>query len=155
MRLVVLVVAGMTLLGCATKYQEMGFTGGVSAQQITADTWRIIARGNAYTGGTQIQDYVLLKAAETTKSVGGTHFIIGSSQDASSQGAIVTPGTAHTTYGGGVAFTTFNPGSVHSYVKPGQDAYVRVMNVPAGSRPPAGALSANEIIQFIGARVQR
>ncbi len=25
---------------CATKYQEMGFSGGVTAQQVTADTYR-------------------------------------------------------------------------------------------------------------------
>ena len=43
------VLAAFLLCGCATKYQEMGFTGGVAADQVTADTWRIRARGNAYT----------------------------------------------------------------------------------------------------------
>ena len=54
----------LVLAGCATKYQEMGFTGGVAAERITADTYRIVARGNGYTGNTTIQDYALLKAAE-------------------------------------------------------------------------------------------
>src|ERR1700733_5435115 len=49
------------------KYQEMGFTGGVAAQQITADTWRIQSRGNAYTASSTIQDFVLLKAGEKTQ----------------------------------------------------------------------------------------
>jgi hypothetical protein len=140
--------------GCATKYQEMGFTGGVAAEQITSDTWRILARGNAYTGGTRVQDFVLMKAAETTRANGGTHFIIGSSQDASREGAITTPGTAQTTFAGNTAFTTFSPGSVHTYVKPGQDAYVRVLKIPPGTQPPPGALDANEIIRFIGPRLQ-
>jgi hypothetical protein len=52
---VVIVLAALWLSACATKYQDMGFTGGVKAEQITTDTWRIIARGNAYTGGTQIR----------------------------------------------------------------------------------------------------
>lgn len=69
MRLVVLAIS-LSLIGCATKYQDMGFSGGVAAEQVTADTWRIVARGNAYTGGTRIQDFVLMKAAETTKAAG-------------------------------------------------------------------------------------
>src|SRR5215204_3530501 len=35
--------------GCGTPYQDMGFRGGVEAQQMTADTYRIKSRGNAYT----------------------------------------------------------------------------------------------------------
>jgi hypothetical protein len=154
MRLFVLTLVSLALSGCATKYQDMGFTGGVAAEQITADTFRIVARGNAYTGGTRIQDFVLLKAAETTKSVGATHFIITASQHASRQSAIVTSATAQTTSAGGSAFTTFTPSGVHSYVKPGQDAYVRVLKLAPGSQAPPGALSADEIIQFVGPRLR-
>lgn len=62
----------VTLLAvsCATPYQEMGFSGGVSSQQMTANTFRIIARGNGYTGSVAVQDYAMLKAAETIKQVG-------------------------------------------------------------------------------------
>lgn len=74
------VAAGVA--GCATKYQDMGFAGGVAAQQISADTFRIQARGNAYTNNATVQDYVLLKAAETARSVGASHFIILSSENA-------------------------------------------------------------------------
>jgi hypothetical protein len=62
--------------GCATPYQDMGFSGGVLAQQMTANTFRIVARGNGYTGTTTVQDYVMLKAAETAIQNGGTHFVI-------------------------------------------------------------------------------
>jgi len=75
----------------------MGIMGGVESQQMTSNTFRIVARGNGYTGGTQIQDYTLLKAAETTKAAGGTHFIIVGAADASRTGTIVTPGQATTT----------------------------------------------------------
>jgi hypothetical protein len=47
MRVLGVLALCVLLGGCATKYQEMGFTGGVAAQQITADTWRIQSRGNA------------------------------------------------------------------------------------------------------------
>ena len=154
MRVVIAFATAACLTACATKYQEMGYSGGVAAEQITSDTWRIKARGNAYTGGTRVQDFVLMKAAETTKAAGGTFFVIGSSQDASSQGAITTPGTAHTTFVGNSARTTFSPGDVHTYVKPGQDAYVRVLRLPPGAQPPPGALNAEEVIRFVGPRLQ-
>jgi hypothetical protein len=149
-------VAGALLLsGCATKYQDMGLTGGVAAQQMTADTYRIVARGNGYTSATMVQDYVVLKAAETTRSAGGTHFVMMSSGDASTTGTISTPGQVRTSVVGNTAFTTYNPGSVSRYIKPGQDSYIRVINAKPGTPPPEGAISADEIIQFVGPRVVR
>jgi len=58
-----------------------------------------------------------------------------------------------THYGGGMAMTTYMP--PQSYIKPGQDTYIRVITVAVGRAPPAGAFSADEIIQFIGPRVPR
>jgi hypothetical protein len=133
----------------------MGFSGGVSAQRMTADVVRISARGNGYTSNTKIQDYALLKAAETTKQMGGTHFAIISAADASKVGTVTTPGFAQTTVSGNVATTTYTPGSTDTFIKPGQDAYVRVLRIPPGSPPPAGAISADEIIAFVGSRVER
>ncbi|WP_457488951.1 CC0125/CC1285 family lipoprotein [Tardiphaga sp. P5_C10] len=140
----------LLLAGCGTRYQEMGFTGGVAAEQITADTWRIKARGNAYTASETVQDYVLLKAAETTQAAGGTHFQLISSTDASRTGVIVTPGQSTTTFSGNQAFTTTSPASASEFIKPGQDTYIRVLR---GAQP--AAISAAEIIQFTGARVKR
>jgi hypothetical protein len=150
---VLLVAIGLT--GCATKYQEMGFSGGVSAQQITQDTFRIVARGNGYTAGTTVQDYALLKAAETTKQMGGTHFAVVSAANASTTGSITTPGTAQTSVIGNTAFTTYNSGTTVNFIKPGQDVYIRVLKVPPGSPTPPGAIAAEEIITFVGSRVAR
>jgi hypothetical protein len=154
MRILGVVVLCAALGGCATKYQEMGFTGGVAAQQITADTWRILSRGNAYTASTTVQDYVLLKAAETTQAAGGGYFQIVSAGDASRASTFVTPGTSTTTVVGNQAFTTSSPGSVDTVIKPGQDVYIRVLKT-APNVPTPGVYSAAEIIQFVGSRVQR
>jgi hypothetical protein len=154
MRILGIVVLCAALGGCATKYQEMGFTGGVAAEQITADTWRVRARGNAYTDATTVQDYVLLKASETTQAAGGSHFQIISAADASRAETIVTPGSSTTNVVGHQAFTTTSPGSVDTVIKPGQDVYIRILKTaPAASTP--GVYSASEIIQFTGARVKR
>lgn len=88
------------LCGCATKYQEIGLTGGVEAQQIAADTYRIVRHGNASTGSNTIKDYALLKAAETARATGATHFAVVSAENANRTETIVTPGTASTTHVG-------------------------------------------------------
>jgi hypothetical protein len=155
MRAVIIMFATLALSGCATKYQDMGFTGGVAAQQMTADTFRIVARGNGYTSATVVQDYVVLKAAETTKTAGGTHFVMIGSGDASTTGTISTPGHAQTTLVGRTAYTTYNPGTVSHYIKPGQDSYIRVVKASPAGQLPTGAIDADEIIKYVGQRVQR
>lgn len=143
------------LIGCATPYQDMSFSGGVAAQQMTANTFRIVARGNGYTGATRVQDYLMLKAAETTLQNGGTHFVGISASDASGTSQIVTGGTSQTQFVGNTAYTTYSPPVVSNVFKPGEDAYIRVLNVPSGAQPPPGAISASEIVQFVGARVKK
>lgn len=156
MRMIVVLAVLAVLPGCSTRYQEMGITGGVAADQMTSNTYRIRSRGNAYTSGSAVQDYVLLKAAETTKSVGGTHFQIISAGDASRQVSYTSPGSSQTTLvGRNSAFTTYTPAETTTLIKPGQDAFIRVVTVPTGSQPPSGAISADEIINFVGSRVKR
>lgn len=75
--------------------------------------------------------------------------------DASSVGTFTTPGSAQTSFSGNTAYTTYSPAQVHSVFKPGQDAYIRVFKVEPGDQGPLGAIAADEIIQFVGARVNR
>lgn len=154
MRIALLALA-LTLSACSTPYQEMGFMGGVAAQRMTADTYRIVSRGNGYTGQTQVQDYTMLKAAETTKAAGGTHFRVVSAQDATREGAFVNPGHANTTFYANTASTTYTPATVTPVIKPGEDTYIRVLTLAPGQAAPPDAISADEIIQFVGARVKR
>jgi hypothetical protein len=135
------VVVPMLVAGCATPYQEMGFLGGVKAQQITATSYRIVSRGNGYTARTDVQDYVLLKAAETTKEAGYTHFALVSAADASQV-------SYDTSYGRGWATTSTS-------IKPGEDAYIRVFRLRPGEQAPANSFLAEEIIRFVGSRVRR
>jgi hypothetical protein len=151
---VAFMAVSLSLMGCATRYQEMGFAGGVTAQQLTADTWRIVARGNGYTGSTRVQDFVLLKAAETTRAAGGKYFVISASQDASRRDTVVTPPSAETTFVGNSAYTTFKPESVNTEIHPGQDTYIQVLRLPPGAQPPPGTLNADEIVQYIGPRLK-
>lgn len=152
-----IIILGLIALcaGCATPYQEMGFAGGVSAAQMTDSTFRISARGNGYTNPTVVQDYVMLKAAETAQQHGYTHFVVISAADASSSATIVTGGTARTTFVGNAAVTTYSPPMAHNIYRPGGDAYIRVINLAPGQPPPPGAIAADEIIRHVGQRVKR
>jgi hypothetical protein len=149
------VCLSLLLAACSTPYQEMGFRGGVRSDQVTANTYRIVANGNSFTGRRAIQDYTLLKAAETTKAAGGTHFVIVDAQDASRVSYDVSPGRATTVFSGNIASTTYSPARAHADVKPGQDTYIRVLTIAAGMPIPPDAYSADEIIQFIGSRVTK
>ena len=46
------------IMACSSRYQEMGLTGGVTAQPVMTDVYRIVARGNGYTGQATVQDFV-------------------------------------------------------------------------------------------------
>jgi hypothetical protein len=96
----------------------------------------------------------MLKAAETTVQQGGTHFLVINAADASDTSQIVTGGTSTTTFYGNTATTHYNPPMIHNVFKPGQDAYIRILNVPPGQAPPHGAIAADEIIKFVGPRAR-
>jgi hypothetical protein len=136
--------------GCATKYQDMGFAGGVTAQPVMTDVYRIVARGNGYTSNATVQDFVLLKAAETTLNAGGSYFVVVNESNQSS--VEQTPGTVNTSVYGRTAFTTVSPGS--TFVKPGQDVMIRILRLKPGEAPPPNAFPARDLAETIGPRLK-
>jgi hypothetical protein len=125
---------------------------GVSAQRITSNTFKIVVHGNAITSGLATQDYTALKAAETAKQAGGTHFVFISATDASSEGPVTTGGKAKKTATG---TTAYPPTTVYQFIRPGQDAYIRVLSVDPGQPLPSGSFSAEEMIRYASPRVRR
>jgi len=83
----------------------------------------------------------MLKAAETTKAAGATHFAIVGAADASSTGSVVVPGQSRTSFVGNSAYTTYTPATAYNFIKPGQDTYIRVFTIPANQPTPNGLLS--------------
>lgn len=145
----------LALGGCQTPYQQSGLRGGVKAEPLSDSVFRVTAAGNAYTSRSTVQDYVLLKAAETTLERGGTHFVLGESEDQSKRSVDVhnSPVTVHRV--GNMALATGGGSSVTETIKPGQAVLVTVLSV-ADKRPvPPGAISAEEIVRNIAPRVQR
>lgn len=159
MRALVAITCAAMLAGCATAYGDMGFTGGVQADQISATRWRIVARGNGYTDSTTIEDFALRKAAETTIQGGYEWFVVVGAQDKSGVGTIVntTPQTTYgtaTVYGNTASYSGTTYGgqtTVSSFVKPGQDVIIETGRGPR----PQGAYDAAETLRYVLPRTER
>jgi hypothetical protein len=144
------------LCSCQTPYREIdAMAYGVKAEALTFNTYRIIGRGSNFDQKNTIIDYALLKAAETTVSRNGTHFIIASIADVSQVSYGQTAGFANTTFGRSGMSTIYTPGMLYSSQFPGVDMIIQIGHVPRGQAVPAGAISAQDIIMAIGPRVKR
>jgi hypothetical protein len=150
-----LIVAAVGLGGCATKYQDMGFSGGVAAEPVMTDTYRILARGNGYTAAARVEDFVLLKAAETTIAAGGSHFVVVNQNNQTNVAVGQTPGMVQTNVYGRTAFSTYTPGVTYNIVKPGEDVMIRVLRLKPGEAPPPGAFPAQDIANTLGPRLKQ
>ncbi|MEQ1706883.1 MAG: hypothetical protein ABL864_00955 [Terricaulis sp.] len=160
MRSIVFCLALFGLVACATPYQESGFTGGVTAAPLGGDTYRISARLNAYSDQTMVQDYLLLRAAETALAQGAIGFVILDARDNSRTGTYVAPGSSTTTatvntFGNtayGTANTTYTPAQAYNFVHPGG---ILLIGLVRQHDPNLRYFNAQEISTAIGPRVRR
>jgi hypothetical protein len=164
-------VAALCLSACATAYQDRGLTGGLTASRMDATTMQITARGNGFTDSATIREHVVLRAAEETLKAGFGHYQIVGASNQNRAGTWATPGhtyrtttgsaTAHTLGGttlvSGSAYTqtTYVPGQVFTYEKPGLDIVVKMFPGPK----PAGArdivFDAQEVLTYLGPKYGR
>lgn len=143
------------LAACSTTYGEMGLTGGVEAAAVTNDVYRISARGNGFTDATTVQDYSLLKAAETAIIAGETHFAVLSDRNATRTSVGQTAGSMRTQVYGNTAFSTYTPGYTYDIVKPGEDLMIRVYTPRHNEPLPSNAFNAQEVFNAINPRIKR
>ncbi len=149
------------LAACATPYGEANVFGGVSAAPMGGDVYRIQAQLNAFSSPEMVQDYLLLRAAETAQANGAEGFVIVDSRDATRTSTIVTPGQSYTTanaygYGNsafGSATTTYQPPIANTVVAPGGILMIRLVRQPGEG--DNAFLRASDIIAAIGPRVRR
>ena len=159
-----IIAAALLTSACATTYGDIGFWGeGVAADQLASDTFRIRSRGNGATEHATIEDFALLRAAETVKGACFTHFVVLDGADRTEVEEDVTP--AHWTKSVEekevdgekvkVVHRTYHPETRSITVRPGQDLVVRGLTLAEGEPAPEAAMSADEIIWHVGPRVER
>lgn len=163
MRVLIVIAAGLSLAGCATAYGEMGFGGGVAAERISADTFRIKSRANMFTDKTVAQDYAMLQAAEAAAAACFTHFVIVDSDNRTTTNTWVSPSTVNSDWSGGFSGgrysssgrSTYTPGQEFTFVQPGVDLYVRGVTVNGARSLGNDVFAVNDIMTYTGARVTR
>jgi hypothetical protein len=96
-------------------------------ERIGTSLYRVVASDRRFDDDVQRENYALLRAAETTKEAGGTHFIVvnGGNHPAGS-------------------------GSQGLGSAPALGTLIRVLRLERGTEPPIGAVDADEIIHFFG-----
>ena len=164
-----LIALPIALTGCATQYDATNpfvrFAGGVEALPIDGTTYRISAKGNAFTSVEKMQDFVLLKAAETTIQRGFTHFIILAEQAGNeARGVLVSPGQYQSTtnaqvtgfgnqvYGTARTTGTYTPPQTQQIYKPSANSIVRLIS--ADDAKGTGAYEAQAVVNAIAPRIK-
>lgn len=151
----------VAISACSTPYQDMSLLGGVSATQIDSNTLRIAARGNAFTDKSQIEDYVMLKAADETLQHGYDLFQITNDEDASRHETLSIPETHYAT-GYGVTATgqpisvTTQYTTTHesSYFKPGEITIIRMFKGVKSADTSQNVFSAREVEIYLGPKIR-
>ena len=162
--LAVVAAVSLALAGCATTYGEIGGweEDGVSADRLTADTFRIRARGNSSTDPALVQDFAMLRAAETLRAQCFTHFVVVDGADRTEVKEGYTPPQEVTRVVEKkvdgklekVVTKSWTPGSSWVNVRPGQDMIVRGLTGSEVDDAP-GAVAVDEVLAFVGPRVVR
>ncbi|HCK83099.1 MAG TPA: hypothetical protein DHW63_00815 [Hyphomonadaceae bacterium] len=161
MKRVSLALAAVLLVACATPYHERGWANlGVDAAPMGGDLYRVQARLNIFSDQARVQDFLMLRAAETAQANGAIGFVILGTQDTTEHSTLIIPGTATTTgsaYGAGnsvygSATTTYMPAQVSDMSAPGGIMMIRLVRAPV----PEGLhyLKAAEVIAAVGSRVR-
>jgi len=153
LRLISVIALALAATGCATSYGDMGFAGGVRADQMSTNTFRIVSRGNGYTDATTIADFAIRKAAETTIESGNEWFFVLNRADQTrvGQSSYQTPTQTYGTVSGYGNTATYNATTTggqtitQTFVKPGEDLMIRVGRGPR----PEGAWDAAETLRFV------
>jgi hypothetical protein len=120
---------GFLFIGCSTKYQPVGFSGGFSETRLGDDTFNVSFRGNGYTSREKASDFALLRSAELTLDGGYQYFIILNSEKYVENGSYTSPKTYNTTFQAntfgnqtyGNAYTRSNGGNTIYFQRPSTD----------------------------------
>ena len=79
--LATLIISLLVLSGCATPYQDKGFTGGFEETRLDVDVYQIRFSGNGLTGEQRAFDFAFLRAAELTLEAGYSYFVVLDGKD--------------------------------------------------------------------------
>jgi len=99
-------LATIAVAGCATSYQQRGFSGGFSETQLAENVFEVRFSGNGYTSSERASDFALLRSAELSLERGFRYFVV----DDNENDRQVTIDTVTTSSGANI-YSTSKPGA--------------------------------------------
>jgi hypothetical protein len=125
-KLIIATTLALALTGCATTYQDSGFSGGYSETQLDENVFKVTFRGNGFTKRERTEDFTLLRSADLALQNGYKYFVIVNGGTSVSSSTHTTPTTYNTTanvyatgnYAYGTARTTQSGGQTYNISKP-------------------------------------
>lgn len=105
-------------------------------ERIADNVYRVDIPASRYSDREMVKDLTLVRAAETAQRAGGTHFLVIRGDDADT---LDLP----------VVFGASDP------ARKDYTVYVKVLTIAPQQQPGHGALSVEEVLQFIGKRFEK
>ncbi len=91
MRNILVILALVLLVGCATPYERNSFNGGFSDTQISANMFKVYFEGNSNTSAERASDFLLLRSAELTLREGYKYFTVQDKKEIVEKDSFTTP----------------------------------------------------------------
>ena len=130
MKKILLITFLFILSNCSTPYQKnsfMGLTGGYKDSQLSHNSFRVVAKGNAFTSLDEVQNIVLMRAAELTVNNNYDVFQIIKSNTRINSSIVSNPVQTITTYTPGQASSSATyGGSISTIKKPTADIIIKM-----------------------------
>ncbi len=153
-------------VGCTTRYQPEGATGGYTDARLDSTTYSVSFRGNAYTSQDKVANYMLYRCAEVTEQAGYDYFVILRGGTEGEQQVYTTPGsyTSKTTGSGvvvgnaasGTVVTrgTYTPPQTSVMTSYGGNVIIKMFKGQKPSEDP-NAYVAKEVLLYLGPSIER
>ncbi len=157
-RLLSALLATFLFAGCSTSlyYGPKTGAGGWSVDRLAADSFRVNFQASSYATDNIVDDYALLKAAETTQEYGFRYFTVLSKQDISRTTEVDQWANSYDTgtYGptGGMTASTQSYNQAASVYRPGSSLKIMCYRKPPAPNPPGEFYDAQEVITRLRAR---
>ena len=127
MKKILLITFLFILSNCSTPYQKNSFTGGYKDNQLSHNSFRVVAKGNAFTSLDKVQNIVLMRAAELTVNNNYDIFEVIKSSTRINSSIVSSPRETITTHTPGQAPTsTVYGGNISTIKKPTADIIIKM-----------------------------
>ena len=158
-RLLSALLAAIALAGCSSTplyYGPKTAAGGWEVDRLAGDSFRVNFRANSYAVDKIVDDYALLKAAETAQEYGFRYFSVVNKQDIGRSTDVDQWANSYATgtYGptGGMSASTQSYNQTTSVYRPGSSLKIICFKKPPGTNYPGTVYDAKEVSERLRAR---